>query len=180
MENIDKFKKDNFVQEISQGINQSLNTNDFDEVYLVGGAVIDILEGRVPKDYDLIDYGNIQPLLNRLGYVYKYETTTAITFEKNGVVVQILKTSIDAFDYTISQAKLKLDDLELEIDKDAFKNKILIPVPYAFENKYGALASLHRMVHWKKKGYTLPDETYSSLLGVASRDSNTATLKTQS
>lgn len=141
---------------------------------LVGGAVIDILYGKKPKDYDFI---NIAPIvLSNLNFKYFYETATAITYkrESDGVIIQRLKTSIDVFDFKISRSKIIGDNeyseysLDIDIDADSYLNKLLIPQSY---EPQAALNSLMRIPHWRKKGYEIHDMTYYSLLkAVASID----------
>lgn len=176
MEFQEKFKEDKFIAEMITAIATSnFNSGSY---LLVGGAVIDLMEGRVPKDYDVIDEsGEFHKILKSLDYTYKYDTTTSTTYQKGNTIVQILKADIAVFDYTISQASLDLSNLGLEYDKTSFDNKVLIPTHHALKDCLGAFASLHRRVHWRNKGYNLPDETYSSLLSVALRGNK---LKTSS
>lgn len=130
---------------------------------LVGGAVIDLLEGRKPKDYDFIGGGNaFKKVLEELGYKWAYETKTSSTYKKESIAVQILKTKKTEFDFKISQASFSLTKTrKLDVDELSFNNKVLIPL--SFDNKTMVVNSLKRKIHWEKKGYRMPDETYLSL-----------------
>ena len=136
---------------------------------LTGGAIIDILEGRKPNDYDFISFSESE--LDRLGFEFVHETRTAKTYKgKKGVKVQVLKTSIEDFDFTISQSiysiRNKKTEKDLKIDITSFNMKTLIPCEKSWFVKRNAMASLYRIPHYKKKGYTIEDITYHSLLSV--------------
>lgn len=73
-------------------------------IKIVGGAVIDILEGRKVKDYDCFGFDKFEA--EKLGFEYQYETKTAKTFKKGDIIVQNLKTDINDFDFKISQANI--------------------------------------------------------------------------
>jgi len=163
--------QDAFVKEV-----QELVRKDFRHasINLVGGAVVDLLEGRKPKDYDLkcniisseIDFAKT------LGLKYKWETKTATTYERENIVVQFLKTDIKDFDFKISQSKLEFGTKQnLIVDNVSFENKILIPVN--FTDRYRILNALKRKVHWEKKGYRMEDQTYLSLLNALDNRTNT-------
>lgn len=131
---------------------------------LVGGAVIDLLEGRKPKDYDFLNGNNdtFIKALKEMGFKFRYETKTAITYTREKQVVQLLKTKINEFDFKISQSTFSFANSNiLDVDKASFENKLLIPI--SFDNKAMVVNSLKRKIHWEKKGYTMPDETYLSL-----------------
>lgn len=159
------FRADPFVKmitEISEGISS---------VILIGGSVIDILEGRKPKDYDCV--GTLYE--NKLGLEYSHETKSAKTFKKGDLTVQLLKTDTTDFDFKISQARLVINykkELTLEIDKNSFENKTIIPTDKAWTERKNALNSLRRIPHWRNKGYTINDTTYLSLLAVVGKGNN--------
>lgn len=134
---------------------------------LVGGAIIDILEGRKPKDFDLIG-GNAKTLI-KYGFVLQHETSTASTFRKGNMVVQKLKTRIQDFDFKISQSEFDLIKKTLKIDEHSFLTKELIPV--SFERK-PAINSLRRIPHWEEKGYKMKKITYLSLLNSATKSNS--------
>lgn len=130
---------------------------------LVGGAVVDIVQGRTPKDYDIIDAG--QKFRSKLidnGFKYKWETKTAVTLIKDKIVVQLLKTKIEDFDFTVSQSYMYLNTGNCSLKKFEIKNKLLIPTNY--EDKSKILNTLSRIPHWMKKGFRMEEVTYYSLL----------------
>lgn len=135
---------------------------------LTGGAVIDILEGRKPKDYDFIGHSDstIKYFIKN-GFTYQQTTKSAITIKKDDLILQFLNTPICKFDFKISQARYYIGKRNLELDYFSFENKTLIPVD--FEDKRNALNSLRRIIHWKKKGYSINDLTYLSLLNVLAK-----------
>jgi len=161
------FKKDPLIKLILE------QKEPLGHITLVGGAVIDILEGRIPKDYDLTNIdGRAKKYLN---LEYSHDTKTATTYKtyifdkRVQLNIQVLKTSIDNFDFSISAAILTINhnkEMSLAIDENAFKLKTLIPQSASWEDRNYALNSLKRIPHWKKKGYTIKDETYLSLLNV--------------
>lgn len=130
---------------------------------LIGGAVIDILEGRKPKDYDFIGGGTLfTDKLLANGFKFECKTKTATTYKKGKTIIQILAISPQHFEYVISQAAFKLKAKKLEIDEISFKNKTLIPV--SFDSMSQVKAALVRIPHWQNKGYSIHDKTYLSLL----------------
>ena len=146
--------------EVVKLISNFLDTNSYLKVTLVGGAVIDIIEGRKPKDYDFI---NINPSIIKKfienGFVFQYVTKSAQTFKKGKIIIQFLNADIGSFDFKISQSCYEITKKILTIDEFSFDNKTLIPVN--FDN---AISALMRIPHWKRKGYTINDLTYLSLL----------------
>jgi hypothetical protein len=160
------FKIDPFVKLL-------LETEGLGSISIIGGAVIDILEGREVKDYDLIGFSPSQ--VEKLGLTYSHETKTATTYIKDSLIIQALKTQKEDFDFKISQATLTVDyrkTISLNIDDSSFKNKMLIPCDRCWTEKKNALNSLQRIPHWRKKGYIINDITYLSLLGVAAKNIN--------
>lgn len=132
---------------------------------LVGGAVVDIIDGREPKDYDIIVYGNQKSYISALekcGYRLLMDSSTAITYFFGDIVVQLLKTNLNRFDFTVSQSTFNLESLEAEIQEHEIKNKLLIPVN--LDDKKCILSSLSRIPHWRKKGYDIKEQTYYTLL----------------
>lgn len=136
---------------------------------LVGGAIIDILEDRTPKDFDFVGLikSNIDALVDA-GFVFIEDSASATTYKRNDMTVQVLKTSPIDFDFTISQASYSFREDDLKIDYNSFRNKTLIPVSYS---KFGAKNSLLRIPHWKNKGYSIGDKTFRSLVEASSSDS---------
>jgi hypothetical protein len=137
----------------------------FGEAYLVGGAIVDILEGRTPKDYDFVALGTdkIKNLLDA-GFAFVEDTANATTYARNDMTIQLLKTGYGNFDFTISQSRYGFRSDTLKIDERSFNNKVLVPVSYHPESAKNALL---RIPHWKNKGYSISDRTYSSLVQAA-------------
>lgn len=138
---------------------------------LVGGAVLDIWEGKKPKDYDFTSLSEEFLRLDEVSFVDT--SATADTYRFRSFNIQVLKTDINDFDYTISKNFIfpKTDYhtattiLSTKLHKClSYKTKVLIPVSYKKEN---ALNALLRYPHYRKKGYTLKDNTYRSLLMAA-------------
>lgn len=146
-----------YFKELFKGISYSAPN-------LVGGAIIDILEDRVPKDFDFLNIGD--SVVNKLlgdGFKFQYESIYSTTFKKDKLIVQFLKTQPSGFDFTISKSSLSFSSYTLTIDLKSFNSKILIP--NSFDNTDMILDSLVRIPHWERKGYKLPNQTYISLLG---------------
>ena len=132
--------------------------------YLTGGGVIDILEGREPKDYDILGF-YISSLSNLPEeFIFLYETKTSYTYDLDGNVIQFLKTKVEQFDFKISQSTYKFQSNLLTIDDLSFKNKTLTPV--SFEPNR-AKECLYRIPHWQRKGYNIHPMTYLSLLNAS-------------
>lgn len=134
---------------------------------LVGGAVVDILEGKEPKDWDFTTMGP-EPLLDA-GFEHQYTTKTAATYKKENITVQILTTNPNDFEFKISQAQYEITKQKLEIDEQSFKHKTLIPTSFEPQS---ALNSLRRIPHWIKKGYRIHELTYQSLLNSVAGSKN--------
>jgi len=137
----------------------------YQSVYLVGGAVIDLLEDRTPKDYDLIglSYSNLDKL-KTLGFEFIEDSKTAITLKYENLEVQLLKGIIEEFDYTISQSKFNFSDDAITVCKHSFDSKVLIPTQHTYDSKSKSINALKRSIHYAKKGYSLPEKTFLSLL----------------
>lgn len=154
--------KENITVQLLKGICETEKVNN---MQLVGGAIIDLLEGRVPKDYDIIsqyEKDKIRKGLKELGFIFMFETSTAQTFKRNSIKIQLLKTDLVGFDFTISKAQYNPKTDKLIIDQECFEKKMLIPS--SFDNRKAVLNSLSRIPHWIKKGYTIKNATYFSLL----------------
>lgn len=138
-------------------------------IKLIGGAVVDILEDRTPKDYDFIEVGTSAiKKFEEAGFEYQFETKSATTYKKDNITIQFINTPKEKFDFKISQATFDFKNKVLSICETSFNNKTLIPVD--FESKRNAFNSLRRIPHWKNKGYSINDMTYLSLLNVVSKN----------
>jgi hypothetical protein len=153
-------KKDKPTENEFEFINPSLK--------LIGGAVLDILEGRRPKDYDIVGWDKtFVEKLKELGFKYQYDSKTAKTFKKDEIIIQLLKNGGEDFDYTISQTAMPFTSKsKLEIDLLSFESKTLCPTETSFSTRRGSINALRRVLHYRSKGYKLEDITYLSLLGV--------------
>jgi hypothetical protein len=157
----DKLKNNKVVKEL----NDIFLAADNVTVKLVGGAVVDILEGRVPKDYDiLVPYNKSRAVVALMvnGFDFKYKTATSETFKKGSVVVQIISNQPCNFDFTISSSEYIINRDELIIDELSFNKKTLLP--NNFTDRKAVLNSLSRIPNWIAKGYTIKNATYFSLL----------------
>ena len=157
--NLDVFKTDPLLIRL-------VELTDSYEIELVGGAVIDLLENRTPKDYDFrirSEYKREQ-IGNMEEFNFVSESKTATTYLWKGKKLQFLKVPSEKFDFTISQASVSLPKFTLDIDMRSFRTKNLIPTEHSLTNKSKSLEALRRLPHFKRKGYTLPDVTYQSLL----------------
>lgn len=157
--NLDVFKTDLLLirlAELSNGYT----------IELVGGAVVDLLENRTPKDYDFRIPSDVKKtqIGNLEEFEFLSESKTATTYYWRGKKLQFLKVDPSEFDFTISQATISLPKFTLDIDMRSFRTKNLIPTEHSLTNKSKSLEALRRLPHFKKKGYTLPDVTYQSLL----------------
>lgn len=138
------------------------------DVHLIGGAVLDIMEDREIKDFDLLGWGgNTAEILVKNGFTFVSDTKTAVTFEKEDVILQLLKITKEEFDFTISQTRFNFRSKILNVDEVSFDSKILIPVSY--ERRGQVMATLKRIPHYLKKGYRIPEVTYLSLLNTMSK-----------
>lgn len=142
------------------------NNSCFHNLQLIGGAVVDILDGRIPKDYDFIGHNEsvIEIFLND-GYEYQHESKSAITLKKNDVIVQFLNRAVEEFDFKISTTSFSVRQNILTIDRVSFEKRLLIPVNY--EGKGRLVNALKRIPHWLKKGYRIKDVTYLSMVNAA-------------
>lgn len=139
---------------------------------LVGGAVIDILNNKTPKDYDFICSVSRESLVEA-GWHFSHSTSTADTYYFDGVPCQMLKKPIEDFEFTISQSRVKINSSkisDLNLDLLSFNNKVLIPC--GWERKH-AKDCLLRIPHYRNKGYSIPDETYLSLVRIGMRAETT-------
>lgn len=162
MENKEKIEKDVFVSFMKKNAS-SINGN----CLLCGGAIIDILDGNTPKDYDILGYNkSAESVLLKNGFKFLYESTTARTFvglvgEKK-IVVQFLKQpNTDNFDFTISTSTYNLKNGLLKLD-ECYESRLLVPVNWG--EKRILASGLMRIPHWERKGFKAHHITYKSML----------------
>ena len=75
---------------------------------LCAGAIISIMKGEKPKDYDV--FGLSHEKLTRAGAVFSHSSRTADTYTLNNSVIQTLKIGRHEFEYTISEFYAKITD----------------------------------------------------------------------
>lgn len=155
---------------VIQSFYDLLSESTYNNVYVVGGAVVDILEDREPKDWDLMGFTNVtKESFERAGYVFQYESNTSSTYKKDDIVVQFLKLDINKFEFKISQSKYFIKRKEMEVHNASFTTKSLVPTD--LKDPKMALNSLRRIPHWERKGYHIHNTTYQTLLNaVANQD----------
>lgn len=136
---------------------------------LTGGAVVDILLDRGVKDYDFVFMGEFDEVHKEMqlnGFFLKCVTQTAYTYTFGGLIVQILKTKLSSFDFTISTSTYN-PSRGLDMDWTSFESKVLVPQNFT---RLGAIKCLARTPHWETKGFTLPEMTFKSLMGLISKE----------
>lgn len=135
---------------------------------LTGGAIIDILHDRTPKDFDFINIPtHVIEQLPDCGYDFISDSSTAMTFRHRGLgyTIQILKTNIEDFDFTISASLYYLHGRNLKIDIVSFNTNTLIPNNW--DSRTSVISALRRIPHYRDKGFNISDVTYQSLLNKA-------------
>lgn len=164
-ERVEKLKNDpvvKYIMEVWKGKGRC------DSLWLTGGAVIDILEGREPKDYDFLcgspmHSENLKRALS-LGLIYGYSSTKAVTFfTKDGKMVQVLRTHKEDFPFTIEQSSFSIRNGTLTICEASFKSKKLIPNhDLAMSGKLSLERFKCRKNKWESKGYSMHPITNTS------------------
>ena len=144
---------------------------------LVGGAVVDIIEGRKPKDYDFVDFGSpylfspddskLESLLDK-GFEFVSETSFAYTYMFKNHTIQFIKKPLHEFEFKISQSSYKTSNGRLSLHRNSFENKQLIPTN--FHSHTMLLEGLLRVPHWNSKGYTMNFITYTNVLSVLNKE----------
>lgn len=142
-----------------------------DSLFLTGGAVIDLLEGRKPKDYDFVisgyDVGRIVKEGAKLGLTFEYTSATAVTFSWRGCDIQVLRKPVDEFPFTIEQSKFSIKNGTFKnFDEVSFNTKKLIPndVLIFARQEITRKNFLNRIEKWESKGYKIHPITKRSYL----------------
>lgn len=148
-----------------KGLFDPKNLNHF--VSLTGGAILDILANRKPKDYDLIST-NIKvtnELLLKAGCEFLYSSKTSYTFKKGDLIIQVLKTKVEEFDFTINQTNISLEsDYINDLDLVSLNSNWLIPTEHSWNSSQRRKVCLKRNNYmWKTKNMCLPEITRKSL-----------------
>lgn len=135
-----------------------------DSFKLTGGAVIDILEGRRPKDYDVYTtYNSYSEISRKLGHradvklLYTSETSITLLI-KSEFVLQLLKGTIGSFNFEIEMSEFSLGSGKLSnFDYLGYREKRLV-----INERCTKKIPKYRIKHWKKKGYTINPITLKS------------------
>lgn len=167
--NIDKLQKTIEKHPVVIMLKEVLKDCTFGHIALTGGAIIDIIDGRKPKDYDIVVGEHKADVFKKAGFKFHHDSSTAITLKRGSVVVQLLKNNITHFCFKIEQARYVFVENKLYMDEDSFDNRLLIPVSY---DERKAKNALFRIPLWRRKGFEIPDITYLSLLNVATKIKN--------
>ena len=142
-----------------------------DSLFLTGGAVIDILEGRKPKDYDfrLEASRGVQDIVDKavkMGLEFDYTSATAISFRYKGTKVQVLHKPLEEFPFTIEASKFSVSSLKFrQFDMVSFETKKLIPQDSAYDlSTVSRKTFKNRIKKWESKGFTIHPITRKSYL----------------
>ena len=142
-----------------------------DSLFLTGGAVIDLLEGRKPKDYDFVNNSyNVDEIVQKgvkLGLTFKYTSATAVTFSWGGCDIQVLRKPVGEFPFTIEQSRFSIKNGTFKnFDEVSFDTKKLIPndVLIFTGQEVTRKNFLNRIAKWKSKGYHIHPVTKRSYL----------------
>jgi hypothetical protein len=140
-------------------------------VFLTGGAIVDILNNKYPKDFDIYTPNDIP--VSIVNYIYskggtficdsKYSSTFRV---KGNRVIQVLKIQgTDRFDFTINQSRIRIDTTItaktlLDFDELSFNTKIAIPTTASYVE--GIHKSRVKLVI--RKGFEIPKTTMRDLI----------------
>lgn len=140
---------------------------------LTGGAVVDILRGATPKDYDLIHNSGLEKAMrDNKNFVLLYTSKATVTFQFNGRIIQLLYKDVDSFPYTLEQGTFNLSNSSLSnFDEQSFTHFVLVPTQKAFAERKIARIGVKRVLHWQRKGWGIQDITFNSLCNTAFKDS---------
>lgn len=143
-------------------------------VNITGGAVVDILRGVKPKDYDILHHTSLENLLRENSkFKLEYVTKSAVTFSFGNSIIQLIYKPPTNFPYTIEKGQYSLTSQKLSnFDSSSFETKLLIPSQNAFEDKHTARCAIQRLLHHQHKGWNLPDITFQSVCQVAFKSDN--------
>lgn len=142
------------------------------KVSLVGGAIRDIMSGKVPKDYDWFYFTKNSfmaakdQLANKEGFRVVKENERHSRFEKGGTVIDVVKTAyknliqlLEECDFTISKIACYGNVMVVgrHFEKD-LENKIL-----TFTRSDNPEASLIRALRFEREGFQLPPATIQKI-----------------
>lgn len=144
-------------------------------VRLTGGAVVDILEGRVPRDYDLFlnsSHMSDKEILKKVEFIPHLKltslSTTAISFTYKGLLVQILRKQPEKYFFTIEQSNYDIKNSRIEsFCYMSYRQKRLIPNELIFnEGAVNKKAYKFRIKRWAEKGYSIDKLTKRSYMSL--------------
>lgn len=144
-------------------------------VRLTGGAVVDILEGRVPRDYDLFlnsTHMSDKEILKKVEFIPHLKltslSTTAISFAYKGLLVQILRKQPEKYFFTIEQSNYDIKNSRIEsFCYMSYRQKRLIPNELIFkEGAVNKKAYKFRIKRWAEKGYSIDKLTKRSYMSL--------------
>lgn len=169
---LDKIQEKLSQNQVLKDLKLLLETNKFcDSFYLTGGAVIDILKDKKPKDFDIYTTTPIVTVLEKSQDVIDlkllYTSRTAITFlYKNETTIQILKRPPESFKFTIEQSKYNIKKERLDFFcLNSYLSKQLIPNDLVFESKEVTKKDFKlRLRKWGMKGFHIHEVTKKSYL----------------
>lgn len=140
-------------------------------VFLTGGAVVDIIDGREPKDYDIL-YHCCNTIIERVSKNDKfrllYTSRTSITFLFKGKYkVQLLRSKQDEFPFENDKILFRMDGIitgGTMFAKDILDHRLIIVNDDRMN--YGISRKLFkaRVKKWESKGYKMHPITYKSYI----------------
>lgn len=154
---------------------------DFPTAMLVGGAVVDIIDGRTPKDYDIIVDDSEINILNKLSlkpdfeFLYNSPSSTTFLFKKK-YEVQFIKSKSEDFYFLNERNSFILKDKRFgALFTSLIETKMLAVNSEAMLNqRFTASQFGIRVRHWERKGYKISDVSYDSAIRKADREPNTS------
>lgn len=140
-------------------------------IFLTGGAVVDIIDGREPKDYD-ITYTCCHAIVERVSdnknFRLLYTSRTSITFLFKGKhKVQLLRRKMDEFPFENDKILFRMDGIitgGTMFAKDILDNRLIVVNDDRMN--YGISRKLFkaRVKKWESKGYNIHPISYKSYL----------------
>lgn len=153
----------------------------FSSANLVGGAIVDIIDGREPKDYDLIveesEIKIIEKLTFNPNFKFLYNSPSSTTFLFKGEhEVQFIKSKPEDFYFLNERNSFNLRAKKFEtLFISLFETKMLAVNSEAMMNqRFTASQFGIRVRHWERKGYRISDTSYDSAIRKADRKPNTS------
>lgn len=140
-------------------------------IYLTGGAVVDIIDGREPKDYDIIYtccHGIIQKVSKNDKFRLLYTSRTSITFLFKGKhKVQLLRNKMDEFPFENDKILFRMDGIITGgtiFAKDILDNRLIVVNDDRMNCGISRKLFKARVKKWESKGYNIHPISYKSYL----------------